>query len=393
MLAACGAVAATAGLLVGCPSLGGLTSAPDAGALDAAGPDVVDASPTEAAPSDATSTDTGNGSSCTHARWPGAPDAGSGSGDAGRFVLALQTFNLDPTNPAEPIGLDLDDQCTCPGPESCGAAMDSGITCDNADGRDPVFNRLLLQLAEITPPIGPAGIQAVVTQGRANYLLRISSYNGLADDAEVAVELFVSTGTTTDDAGAHVTPQFDGTDQWEVLSSSAIDTGSSTFVSVYFDLGAYVANHVLVAHPADAQGFVPTFDEYLGPGAGNGNPLILYLSDAVITGTLTPTSDGSFSLQNAFFGARIPTDGPLGGLAALTQVGLCSSSPLFAQIRAELCPARDLATRAANDNTGASCAAISLGASFVATPALLGPVVSRALVPSGCADASVPACP
>ena len=128
MLAACGAVAATAGLLVGCPSLGGLTSAPDAGALAAAGPDVVDASPTEAAPSDATSTDTGNGSSCTPARWPGAPDAGSGSGDAGRFVLALQTFNLDPTNPAELIGLDLDDQCTCPGPESCGAAMDSGIT-------------------------------------------------------------------------------------------------------------------------------------------------------------------------------------------------------------------------------------------------------------------------
>ncbi len=174
--------------------------------------------------------------------------------------------------------------------------------------------------------------------------------------------------------------------------------------SIYTDLNAYVANHLLVASPSDVSG-ATVIAWRLAPSLCDGglvaplvgpNPLGILGTGVVVTGQLVEAADGGFSLQNATAGARVATDGPEGLLGALNDFGLCPDNPndlRYQTVKSSVCPDRDIASLAKNDNTSppSSCNAVSFAVGFNSTPAILGPPGSLQTIPPCEPDAS-PSC-
>jgi hypothetical protein len=367
--------------LLACASIYGLTDVPtqvDAGSTDGS---------QEAPPGDASDGGPGDSSpSCPSTGWPGPPTGvSSDGGDVPPFVLAAQGIDLDPHHA---IGLDLDGVCTCPGPESCVLPSKAlaDASCDNPAGVDPVLNRVLQQFGQLyCVPLAQS-----VAMGYSNILFRISGYNGLPDDDQVGVELFVSIGTPPiDDAGTPTPPRLDGTDVWLPWEPTV-----SNSLSLYVDLSAYVSGSVLVARPEDVQGntlilwrlAAAECDSGLPPLLGV-NPLLLAGRGIVVTGKLVAAPGGGFSLQNALAGARTATDGTMGFLQALNLFGLCPSDLRYQGAASLVCPSRDIASSPTLDNKNAPCDAVSFAIGFEATPAILGDAAPLLLQPP-CSDAS-----
>lgn len=340
---------------------------------DGAAPDAL---PTEAGGDGAFDGGAPEGAACPGASLPARPSADdpSDGGDVPAFVLAFETLDLDPSHD---IGLDLDHTDTCPGPESCQVPPYSlrDATCDNPDGADPVLNRL-------TQLIGSVYCQNSTTTvlAYANWVLRISGYNGQPNDTQVTVELYVSTGTPpVGDAGVNATPAFDGGDTWQIWDQSLVPEAGA--LSRYIDPTGYVSGGVLVTQPAElGAGGVPLLarsppaSQACDAGApGNGAPLVVYMQGFVLAGRLAPGA-GGFSLQCGRWGGRVPMNGPFGLLRSIGQVGFCTGSTL-------LCALTDIASSPGNDGTNAPCDAVSFGAAFTATPANLGSVSSIQLGP------------
>lgn len=345
------------------------------------GGSTADGSATDAAPTDAVSEgafDGGapEGAACPGSRLPARPTASDPSegGDVPAFVLAFQTLDFDPDHD---IGLDLDHTDTCPGPESCQLPSYSlrDATCDNPGGVDPALNRVTQLIGSVYCQNSSATVLAY-----ANWVLRISAYNGQPNDTQVTVELYVSTGTPpVGDAGLNATPAFDGGDTWQIWDRSLVpDAGS---LSRYIDVRAYVSGGVLVTQPTDLGGAgvpllarPPPAAQACDSGSpGNGAPLVVTMQGLVLAGRLTSGAAG-FSLQCGRWGGRVPTNGPSGLLRSLGQLGFCSGTTL-------LCSLTDIASSPGNDGKNAPCDSLSFGAAFTATPAHLGSVSSIQLGP------------
>ena len=330
---------------------------------------------------------------CQHARWPDRPDASDLGVNVPPIVVAIRTINMDARPPADggvdasaAVGLDLDYACTCPGQESCVIRDDASQidTCDNPNGVDPVANKIVLNTIG-----GPAATQVI---GSNNWVFRISNYNGLPDDPQVTVEVFLSLGTPPNDAGVHPSPSFDGGDVWQEWTLGVAGT-----LSLFSDEVAYVHDGVLVAMPGDGSGMTPfLYDlvEDAGLPLGNGDPLFLVISDLVVTATLAQASDGSYSLLDGRAGGRLATDGPQGLLMTFERFGICPGSAVYGDIQSLICNRRDIASSHLRDNAGVPCDALSFAAAFTATPARLGAPVDLAF-PSICPgdDGGALACP
>ena len=122
-------------------------------------------------------------------------------------------------------------------------------TCQQAPGgRDIVANFLLGQVAAKETSFSQASLQARLDAGAASTLLRISDYNGRANDQAVTLELFGKAWMPQPDGGTQPTPRKDGTDTWTVY----VDTVGFGSEAIQRDVLAYVNNHTLVAHLLDA---------------------------------------------------------------------------------------------------------------------------------------------
>src|SRR6185295_14262252 len=89
---------------------------------DSGGSDVAEAGPP----------DTGDG--CNHTRWPARPSADDDASVQNiEFYNALQIldFGVGDGGAGKIVGVDLDNICTCPGPDSCNPFQDSGTQCDD----------------------------------------------------------------------------------------------------------------------------------------------------------------------------------------------------------------------------------------------------------------------
>ncbi len=322
-----------------------------------------DASPNEAG---------ADADSCNHAVPPPRPvaDDPSDGGDI-EFITALSNvdFGLD----GGIFGFDLDHVCTCPGPESC-VPQTTKQHCDDSQGRDNAGGALIQQFSALTTEFNADKINTNIASGLDSMLLRVRNYNGTANDTQVSLAVFVSTGTTSD-AGTNTPPKHDGNDHWGIDPSSLVGT-PPPYVAVNEDLSAYVTNGVLVASVS--------FPFGLGQSLG---PNFLRLDGAYLVGVLTKSATG-YSAAGVITG-RWDTRNLLTGMQGIKDplnkgMFLCGTDPTYQGFKTAICAASDVARAASLDNSNAPCDALSTAVGFRTEPALLGDVLAGSPPPQPC---------
>jgi hypothetical protein len=226
-------------------------------------------------------------------------------------------------------------------------------------------------------------------------LLKVTKYNGRANDSEVFVGLIASPGIfdTTGCSGIAGTkgpypPTWKGCDLFALDESSVLP--STTEPLSY--LPAYVTDHVLVVPPsAKSAVFI----------VGNTS---LVVSGAVIAVRLTavdaelqpiepPPDVGTVFHMEGTAAGRVSTADALRAIAkgqATTDGGpLCGFPTFYNSVKSSfVCPSADITTNAANDFKGVACDALSLAAAFTADAVQLGN--TRKADRSACGDPADP---
>jgi hypothetical protein len=257
-------------------------------------------------------------------------------------------------------GLDLDRACSREDgtPTSCVESPLASPHKDDSHGVDNAMGWLLadnqIQLDRV---LGPN------TDPRVTLLLRLTGYNGQADDDQVLVEVFTTAGVEpVDDAGRPGEPRWDGTDQWTVSCETfaSCDGGAlSQQVTEVSDTTAYVTGGVLVSTNL---GLLPAARSFAQEGDAGFLTALINLNDPVLVAPLTH-GDAGVEIHGAILGGRWRT----ADLIAAT-AGVCISPDVSMRF---VCPAADLASQAKLDGTGHACDALSVGMTFDAHPATI----------------------
>jgi hypothetical protein len=301
------------------------------------------------------------------ARPPAPPSEVDAAGNDREFVVAFRSvdFGDSPAQIAE-LGFDLDGVDTrcdagVPAP-SClvpSSAKDTPPAwCDGTCGRDHGGNLLMLDLRS---QISGAQLTKDMEAGRVGLLLRVTGYNGSANDDFVTVHAFVSAGVLGYADGG--SPQWNGTDEWQLIHNFAHLNGQQLF-SIGPSSG-YVSNSVLVAQDFDS---VTGFQ--LGFAGDDDSVLVLRLLRTVLSATMV-VDGGAVSL----------TDGRIGGVASIQDVlSLVMSvphcpdnpnDPIFPLAKGATCPRADIMGDGQLNDPARGCNALALGLGFTAEPAVL----------------------
>lgn len=231
--------------------------------------------------------------------------------DAGTSATAYQYF-----------GLDLDGTCTnpidCPaekkqGVVSCQAS--SGIPADGVGCRDNTFAKLVPMASAIsaTQPFGVSqqAYNCSFYRGSFNIIVKISDYNGTANDDTVRLDAYMSPGLEDDlptwDCLSDPTPQKDQvtwlpTQRWYVdqagLSGPITTPGQLPPAKKIFDAAAYVRQGYLVVRMPDGAEIRFIGDNSKYPGFS----LILYGGELV--GHLHKNADSLWVLDDTLVVGR-----------------------------------------------------------------------------------------
>ncbi len=254
--------------------------------------------------------------------------------------------------------------------------MSTTSHCDDSQGRDNAGGALIQQFSQLTSQLSTAKINSDIAQGLDSMILRVTNYNGTANDTQVSLAVFNSNGTVPlTDAGLNPTPKLDGTDQWGIDPASLTGT-PPPYVATNEDDTAYVTGNVLVANVS--------FPFGLGESFGSN---FLLLDGAFLVGTITTTSSG-YAITGVVTG-RWDTRNLLTGMQGLKDplnpgMFLCGTDPTYLGFKNAICGAADIASIATSDNTGAPCDALSLAVGFTSGAALLGGVLTHNPSPDPC---------
>ena len=293
--------------------------------------------------------------------------------------------------PDPPLGLDLDNACTCPGPESCKPRAGGAEHCDDPGGRDNSGGHLLKNFAQISQgTFSQDQLNQRISNGEFSLLLHVRGYNGGANDAKVELSLYISQGTTSlEDGGIPRPPVWNGNDVWVVDATSVFGgaNGGGVLIPNYVDTEAYVADHVLVA----------SVDFPLTLGSGNNGVLTLELTGSILTALLVPEGQ-TFRLDHGDLAGRWATSKLLGSLSALhdpVNPGqfVCPGTQAYANTKALICRAADISSDPKKTDVSQPCDALSIGIGFIASPAKFGPVRQRPPLGANCPDAGPDECP
>jgi hypothetical protein len=256
--------------------------------------------------------------------------------DAGTSLTAYEYF-----------GLDLDGTCT--NPAGCSNAKKTGVVSCKApvgvppDGfgcRDNMFAKLdpLAAQIPVTKPFGVAqsAYNCSFFRGSFNIIIKISGYNGTANDDTVRVDAYMSPGLETLPSwtcATDPTPQKDQApwlpnNPWYVdqggLSGPITTAGQLPPAKTIFDANAYVRQGYLVAQfpdgiqlhfPGDDSGRTPPNSVY--PGFS----LIIYGGEVV--GHLHKNAESLWALDDALVVGRIKTTDLLQGFRL---IGACPNT-------------------------------------------------------------------
>ena len=308
------------------------------------------------------------GGRCALVKAPAPPPAATEGAPLGPLVTAMSSLAVvgGPNVPA-PAGLDLDEQCTCPGPASCSTSPDR-TTCDDGGGIDNGLGGIFAKLKDNGFPLADDLLQKGLAAGLFGVLFRIGGYSGKPDDPQVVVEMLNAVAANEGGGGV---PKFDGTDQWTLDSASFVNGRT-----VALTLDAYVTRGVLVAH------FLKLIPKLrINPSPSTTLLLDLELDDVTLMGEIAPVGTGGATLKNAQLLGRSPVSS---WLLQVQRAGQCASSDAFLAFRKELCDLRDLAGRSALDNTDAPCAAISVAIGFASVAASTASERAAIESPSAC---------
>ena len=407
LLLLAGAIGMAAALCVACASLSGLSgSTPDGGVdgghLDATtdgrktGRDTgsdADADRAEVGQQDVheagpPSKDVAVEAACTHA-YPVTPPSQVSSGSKSvSFAVAVERYTSGVTSGTDdggPVGFDLDHQCTCPGPPSCNSPSMSQ-NCDvEPGGHDVEGNSLGALLDSQLAGTSAGDLNTRIAHGRYSIVLVVQSYNGGANDSDVFVGLMTSSGLDSDGG----TPQWDGSDVWNIDPASTIgtaadgDAGNFAYTPRYYVTDAYVNNYVLVASFSSV---------VVGLSLG-----VETMNNAILSATIGQTASGQYTLTGQIAG-RITTASAFGLIAHLGYEGdggehkLCGTDPLFLALQQSVCSSADIMGQQSQDSTDAGCNALSFGIGFESVQVGLGKSVATQYNLAGC-DGGVTDCP
>lgn len=283
------------------------------------------------------------------------------------FVVALRTIDLgEPLRDGglpdlSSVGWDLDNACTGHGQgPTCKKPKWARADPDNPGGRDNAFGNFF--------NTGDSGSQGPNTSllaedGVITTVMRISDYNGAADDGYVEVGFFAATGCTAD-AGQPICqgpkPVWDGNDEWRALqewvgSGDAADGGTQSLPHAKFRSSrGVVKNNVLVAHLLKASlAFGIEFD------------------DVWIQARLKPQY-GTWALTDGTIAGRAKVDDILADIEFFQDSNkkpICTDTPSYAGFKRRACSFTDISLL--GNDARAPCDAVSWAWKFTADPAKL----------------------
>ena len=339
---------------------------------------------------------------CAHAHAPPSPTNEDGTADmdvvlAATFIRILPVGTIAFPHPAPPTGLDLDNRCSCPAPESC---KPRGTTrhCDGDGGADDSAGELFAGFAALSSTFTDDSLNAGLRAGQFSVLFRIRSYNGGKNDKQVTTVVYSAKGLVNNaDSGVSPAPAFDGSDSWlidpsSLLGGSSVDAGTSCegkdslCIPLFADTQSYVKDGVLVAH----------VDFPITVGAAGGQ-IVLSISAGTILAKLI-VEGGSLRIDEGQVAGRWNAG------SLLTTLGessdpivkgnvLCKNAVLYQNLKSRVCNAADLMTRPTDDSTGKVCDALSVAATFSASPAHLGPIYSKPSDAPACGPSWKDDCP
>lgn len=348
---------------------------------------------------------------CAHVVVPPPPDVDDDiTGQLPPFAVGLRAFEVP--GAGEPIGFDLDGRCTCdPRP---GAAFDGGPSCNaplpNCDLDGGIDNQMgtvvggNFQLAEAA--------NKRINDGQQTGLLRISGYNGRANDKSVFVELFSSEGVRVPspcDAGADASPDAStgvdtfrpgwcGEDTWTV--SQATVEGEGTGFRAKANGTGYVTNWQLVVK-VDGETRLP----FTGYDLRVGSPLTVGTLVAVDKNleprdAAAPTNDPEIQrlwrVQNGTFAGRVPSNDLLAVIGIIQspfqlpkpngeKTYVCEVPAIFTIAVSNVCNARDVASSFRLDgDPNARCDAVSLALRASYVPVRLGAIAQTPIMTNQC---------
>ena len=285
------------------------------------------------------------------------------------------------------IGYDLDSKCTSS--DTClGDPTNPSISCKPTgqqvpyDGnycRDNTFGRLEVTASTIPELGGKYGLNddafnCALCVGDYNFVIKMSDYNGTAEDDHVRIDLYPSPGLDTplpwDCASGEwknhpcITPDLALNVEDSVVPSGTggPDLGDSTI----FDDTAYVhEGYVVINLPPNTQFAFPG----KRPGVATAFPVVL--DQGIVTGKITHAQDGTWSIEDGTISGRSPVADMIEGLRL---IGLCESDPNYALINNFLTQNLDVLADGTTDPSR-SCDALSLAVAFTAGQQTAGKLV------------------
>jgi hypothetical protein len=334
-----------------------------------------------------------DGRGCFTAGLPTAADrpAGDGDGDVGPILVAVDTMRLGSVNEKNQVdinawkdfGLDLDGVCTasdtCELPDlapSCkpGAAA---LPRDGNFCRDNTFGRLEYT-ASLVPEVSAKyglshdKLNCDLCVGHYNFLLRISGYNGKANDDHVRIDLYPSPGLEKPlpwdctDPTWRTRPCFQPDYPWTIQADKVTEPrgGPDLPTSKIADENAYVREgYLFITMPEDTLFWLP----------GNKGTAVAYplrIRKGVVTGKIERSAEGVWRILDGIIAGRTLGEDMK---QSFRQIGFCESTDPdnFALMTTFIDGNLDvLGTGASDPNT--PCDAMSVGIAFTALQAKAG---------------------
>jgi hypothetical protein len=284
------------------------------------------------------------------------------------------------------IGYDLDDECTyeltsgeagAPPPikqNRCLLPNNAPGVLDGPGGVDNALGVLIQYVRDRIKGFSSEFYSEQLRKGASNTIIRVSGYNGEANDGEIVVETFVSAPFDKDPANPRKEPAWDGQDAFPVASYSTLNDNADS--PKFVASKAYVINNQAVAS-LDSLGL--RLDIGLSDIQQVELNLVLYKAYVVCTIQAVPVGDG-YQLRDCTLAAKWRADEILQQLSHFpdplieSEHELCTKSGSYLAFKQAICSLVD--TRGTGDiGPTTECDALSMGVRFQTEPGILGNLV------------------